>query len=292
MSQSWSITLSDVVSMFKFGWSFHEIVYKRRLGPRKTDSSRHNDGRWGWKRLPIRAQASLDRWVFDDHGIVQGMVQRAAPNYNQIFIPIERSLLFRTESSLNNPEGRSILRTAYRSWFLKKNIQEVEAIGIERDLAGLPVVRISREIMTSTAPNDVETVQHFKDMLNGIRRGEEDGVMLPIEYDDSGNPLIEFELLRSGGTRQINTSEIVRRYDQDIAQSVLADFVRLGHDRSRFLCIGAGKDESVRHCPGDLAAELSPTCSTATRSRASFVSTGCRKTICQHWTTLRSSRSN
>ena len=98
-------------------------------------------------------------------------------------------------------------------------------------MAGLPVVRISREIMTSAAPNDVDTVQHFKDMLNGIRRGEEDGVMLPIEYDDSGNPLFEFELLRSGGTRQINTTEIVRRYDQDIAQSVLADFVRLGHDK-------------------------------------------------------------
>ena len=124
MSQSWSITLSDVVSMFKFGWSFHEIVYKRRLGPRKTDSSKHNDGRLGWKRLPIRAQASLDRWVFDDHGIVQGMVQRAAPNYNAVFIPIERSLLFRTESSLNNPEGRSILRPAFRPWFYKKNIRK------------------------------------------------------------------------------------------------------------------------------------------------------------------------
>ena len=38
----------------------------------------------------------------------------------------------------DNPEGRSILRNAYFSWYFEKKIAEIEGIGIARDLAGLP----------------------------------------------------------------------------------------------------------------------------------------------------------
>jgi hypothetical protein len=33
-----------------------------------------------------------------------------------------------------------MLRTAYRPWFMKKRLEEFESIGIERDLAGLPIM--------------------------------------------------------------------------------------------------------------------------------------------------------
>lgn len=33
-----------------------------------------------------------------------------------------------------DPEGKSILRNAYRSWYFKKRIQEIEGIGIEATL--------------------------------------------------------------------------------------------------------------------------------------------------------------
>jgi hypothetical protein len=59
-----------------------------------------------------------------------------------VFIPIEKMLLFRTTVQRNNPEGRSMLRTAYRPWRNKKRIEEIEGVGIERDLAGLPMARI------------------------------------------------------------------------------------------------------------------------------------------------------
>ncbi|MGI6498023.1 MAG: hypothetical protein ACOX0U_04265 [Oscillospiraceae bacterium] len=49
-------------------------------------------------------------------------------------------MIFRTKSRKGSPEGRSILRNAYRSWYFKRRIQEIEGIGIERDLAGFPTL--------------------------------------------------------------------------------------------------------------------------------------------------------
>ena len=57
MTSSWDDTISEILSFIPFGFSFHEIVYKRR-----------EDGRIGWKKLPIRGQDSLDHWEFDEEG--------------------------------------------------------------------------------------------------------------------------------------------------------------------------------------------------------------------------------
>ena len=56
-----------------------------------------------------------------------GMTQQPPPDYGLLTIPISKAMLFRTESAKDNPEGRSILRNAYRSWYFKRRIQEIEA---------------------------------------------------------------------------------------------------------------------------------------------------------------------
>ena len=33
-----------------------------------------------------------------------------------------------------------MLRNSYRSWYYKKRLEEFESVGVERDLAGLPMV--------------------------------------------------------------------------------------------------------------------------------------------------------
>ena len=149
MTETWIDTISEILSMLTYGWSAHEIVYKRRMG-RKKDirlNSKYNDGRIGWQKLPIRSQETLYRWEYDDNDNLLGLTQMPPPKFDLITIPANKLLLFRTKSSKGNPEGRSILRNSYRSWYFKKRIQEIEGIGIERDLAGLPVM---------TAPEGVD----------------------------------------------------------------------------------------------------------------------------------------
>src|SRR4249920_919877 len=116
MSHSWSDFISEVLSSMVFGWSWHEVVYKRRVGPWETDPrkrSKFTDGKIGIRKMPIRAQDTLLRWVFDEAGETRAMVQMAPPYYQTKVIPIERSLLFRYRHFKNSREGLSMLRSAY-----------------------------------------------------------------------------------------------------------------------------------------------------------------------------------
>lgn len=217
MSHTWEDFIAEVLSLMPFGFSFHEVIYKKRDGK----NSKFTDGKIGWAKLPIRSQDSLLEWVFDDAGEVKAFVQSAPPKYERVEIPLSRALLFRTTSHKGNPEGRSLLRNAYRPWFFKKKIENIEGIGIERDLAGLPIIYLHPSLYS-------QYEQVCKQIVTRIRNDEQRGVLLPRVFDDKGNPMIELKLLSAAGSKQLNVSESIERYDKRIAMVVLADFVLLG----------------------------------------------------------------
>jgi len=244
MSDSWDQTLSQILSMLVFGYSYHEIVYKKRGGDSKNPQSRskHDDGKIGWRKMPIRAQETLFRWEIDEDGGIQAMVQVDPSTGGTFIIPIEKALLFRTTTAKNNPEGRSILRNAYRPWFFKRRIEEIEAVGIERDLAGLPVAYLPPEYLSSAATSDqVSVLNSIKEIVTSIKRNEQEGIVMPAMYDDAGHKMFDLQLLSSGGSRQFDTDKIIQRYDQRMSMSILADFILLGSDRVGSYALGASK---------------------------------------------------
>lgn len=239
MSSTWTDTISEILSFLVYGWSFHEIVYKRRMGKSKykKTGSKYSDGLIGWAKLPIRSQETLYQWEYDNKDNLTGMTQMPPPDYGLITIPIRKAMLFRTESAKDNPEGRSILRNAYKSWYFKRRIQEIEAIGIERDLAGLPVFHAPEgtDIWDDTDPDMVKINAALTSMVKNIRRDEYEGLALPYGY--------EFELASTGGTRQFDTNAIINRYDTKIAMTVLADFIMLGHSKVGSFALSSDKTE-------------------------------------------------
>ena len=234
MERTWADTLSEILSFLTYGWSYHEIVYKRRVG--KTNSpitnSKYADGLIGWRKLPIRSQDTLYGWVYkegtDD---LIGMTQTPPPTYEQLTIPIEKALHFRTRSRKDNPEGRSILRTAYRAYYFKKRLEEIEGYGMERDLAGFPILYAPEnlDIWNPDDPDAVRALANGEMIVSSIRRDAREGLVLPGGYENGVG--WKLELLTSGGRRQIDTNSIIDRYDKRIAQSVLADFVMLGQNQ-------------------------------------------------------------
>jgi hypothetical protein len=231
MSSTWEDTISEIMSFLIYGFSYHEIVYKRRFGDNRdpTKKSRFTDGRIGWRKMPIRAQETLWRWLFDEGGGIQGMIQLPPPDYQYRTIPIEKALLFRTGIHKNNPEGRSILRVAYRTWYIKKRIETYEAIGVERELAGYPVVYVPVEWTDVNATaGEKDAYVAMKKLVTNIRRDEQEGAVLPAIYDEQNNQLVRLELLTSGGRRNFDTNQIITRLDQRLAMTVMADFILLG----------------------------------------------------------------
>lgn len=238
MEDSWTGTLSEILSFLVYGWSAHEIVYKRRMG-RNRDvrlSSKHSDGLIGWQKLPIRAQDTLYQWEYGTNDDLHGMTQMPPPDFGFITIPIEKLLLFRTEIRKGNPEGRSVLRNAYRSWFFKKRFQEIEGIGIERDLAGLPVLVAPEGVdIWDNDPDIVRTRTLAETLVKNIRRDSMEGIVLPAGWD--------LKLLSTGGKRNFDTNATIDRYDTRMAMTVLADFVLLGHQKVGSFALSDNKTE-------------------------------------------------
>jgi hypothetical protein len=231
MENSWSDFMTEVSTFFTYGFAPMEMVFKVRRGPKEKDPryrSRFSDGKIGVRKLGLRAQHSISEWDFTETGEIRGLWQ-LTPEMHRVYIPRERILLFRTEAVSNNPEGKSLLRNAYRSFYFKERLEAIEAIGAERDLAGLPVLRMPSDYMGEDADDDKKAIYaDYKKIVTEICRDEKEGLVLPSDRDENGNLLVELELLGTGGTRQFDTSGIINRYNMAIATSVLADFILLG----------------------------------------------------------------
>ena len=237
MSHTWEDLISEVLTMLVFGWSYFEIVYKIRKGDTKNSKTRSkfSDGRWGWRKIESRSQDTLWQWLFDEENGLDGIVQQDVyrPQAGTVVIPIEKSILFRTRSVKGNPEGKSLLRPAVRSWFFLKRIQEIEAIGIERDLAGMPIFEVPRELLLEDASDEDRQLRvALETMIQQIRVDERWGGLIPSEMDNEGKPTgYKFRLQTTGGRRMINTNDIVKRYESRIAMVFLAEFIMIGMDR-------------------------------------------------------------
>jgi len=227
MEESWAATISEILSMLTYGWSFHEILYKIRRGPKESNpkyKSKFSDGKFGWRGFPIRSQASWDSWEFDeDTGELLTFIQRPEPNMQEIRIPIDKGLLFRTRVSRGNPEGKSLLRNAYRPYYFKQRFEEIEGIGIERDLAGLPVLQTPEELdlWDTDDPEMVSLKAMAEELVASVRRDSNEGIILPAGW--------ELSLLNAPSSRQINIGDVIERYDNRIAITMLSDIVLIGN---------------------------------------------------------------
>lgn len=238
MSHTWSTFIDDLMSFFEYGFSYTEIVYKKRNGTKgKNGSSKYDDNRIGWRKISGRAQTSMVSWEMDDVGSIRGMNQYT--DKGNVFIPIEKALLFRTTTARNNPEGKSFLRGAYRPWYFKKHIEEVEGIGIERDLAGLPVLISPTDVdlFNDKDPKSVATKAAALKLVSSIRRDKNEGIVLSTGWD--------LKLLSSSSARSFDTNAIINRHDQRIAIVMLSDIVMMGGDKVGSFALAKTKESML-----------------------------------------------
>lgn len=252
MSHTWEDFISEVLTMLVFGWQYNEIVYKIRKGSTGDPKTRsqYSDGRWGWRKIEGRAQDTLWRWLFDEEGGLDGMVQQDMyrTGFGNVTLPIEKCILFRTRSVKGNPEGKSLLRPAVRDWFFLKRIQEIEAIGIERDLAGMPIMEVPRELLLEDAEAEDRALRKaLETMIQQIRVDERWGGLIPCELDREGKPTgYKFRLQTTGGRRMIDTNDIIKRYESRIAMVFLAEFIMIGMDKVGTESLHEGKSSMFK----------------------------------------------
>lgn len=209
--------MEDILSQFIFGHSLMEVTVKK-----------DKNGRVTWNKMYFRPQTTLQEWNYSDDGELKSVTQqsydsvsKSTVNNGPVDIPMKNCLLFNTTRSQVNPNGKSLFRNGYRSWYYKTNIEKIEAMGIERDLTGLPVL---------TAPEDVDLTDENGTLnalgnwawttVRNIKRNSQEGLVLPPNWT--------FQLVGSPGKRQFDLNDVTNRYSNQIALSMLSQFIVLG----------------------------------------------------------------
>ena len=240
MDRPWTEYIQEFLSILSYGFSVNEKVWKRRT--KKNQKSRFDDGLIGWKKLPTRNQASIKRWVWDEDGrdligVIQDLsqVKGGSLRYNitgqLVGIPRNKFLHFRHNAQLDNPEGNSPLKQAFIPWTYLTTIEEYEAVGVSRDMNGMPMIKLPPEYMAENASDDKKAVfEYMKQVVRNINANEQSGLVFPKFVDpDTKQDAFEFELVGTQGSKSYDTDAIIRRYEQKILMTFLADVLLMGH---------------------------------------------------------------
>ena len=239
MDHSLDDHIAESLSSLSYGFAWFEVVYKRRVGPTQRSpkkNSKYTDGRLGVRKIACRAPWTVSRFdVEDKSGDVLGIYQDVGYGSGKHYIPTTKSLYYRTTVLNGDPSGRSILRNAYSSYVYLNNLQNIEAIAVERELAGIPIARIPSEYLSADASAAQSGfVGNLQQILRDVKFNEQGYIITPSDTypDKDGSPtnirLVDVELMSSSGTRNLDIDPIVRRYQHDIARSVLSEFLMLG----------------------------------------------------------------
>ena len=174
MSQTWSKFIRDALSCLDFGFAYIEQVFKLRNAQDGKIPSRYDDGRIGWRKHTLISQETLLRWELDpEDGGIKALVQlpslTSSYSGGQIAVPIEKSILFRLDDDRNNPEGVSLLRSAYRCYsadteiLTKAGWKQIPDVTLQDEVASLDPVT---GYLVYSKPTERQEYQHNGKMFH------------------------------------------------------------------------------------------------------------------------------
>ena len=252
MEQPWSEFIRDVLSSNVFGFSVHEKVFRKRY---KANGSLYDDGIIGWKKLPIRVQESISKFIFSEDGneiigvqqnlsSINDIYNRFSKRSNLINIPRSKFLLFRTGKHRGDPFGKSPLRDAYLAWRFLTALEELEATGVAKDLNGLPVLYLPAQYLATDAPPEVQAIRlYYENVMRNLQMNEQSAVILPQMIEpESRTQMFKLDLLSVDGKKNFDISKIKEYYKTLIFVSLFADILIQGTTSTGSFALGTIKN--------------------------------------------------
>lgn len=161
-------------------------------------------------KLAARLPRTIYRWETEDGqpGITQHTLEKG-----YVSIPNEKLLKLTNEKEGSNQYGQTILRAAYKHWYIKDNLYKIDAIAHERQGLGIPYVKPP----TNAGKTDKAKA---RELIQNIRANEKGYLDIPEGWE------VGFLDMKSSTTR--NPENTIKHHDRQIPKSVLAQFLELG----------------------------------------------------------------
>lgn len=204
MKYSWDDFLREALTMLDFGFSVFERVYR-------FDSYNGKPVVMLDKYAP-RIASSIWRFPQDEKYNIVAVQQMNWMTGQCVDIPLEKCRVFTYEREGDNITGISILRPAYKHWYIKDALYKIVSVGIEKTLMGTPYAELPEGI--SSKDKD-----EILDALAESRVSSDSAITVP-----KGVVLGMLE----GKKSPMDAMPFIEHHDTLIARSVLAQFLNLG----------------------------------------------------------------
>ena len=202
--QTWISHAEDALECLDFGFALGEIVLDKRA-----------DGRLWLKNIDPRGQESLDLWEYDPTERDKLVAfKQIDPNSGERYtIPVTKCVHFKYRGRKGNPQGHSILRALYRPYKFARNLEDLEGIGIERDVGGMPYAKLTDDNF-----EDADLVD-LKKALKGLRKDEEVYLIAP--------PGVDIQAY-GGGSKIYDVNAVIDRWHKITLMRFFSQFLILG----------------------------------------------------------------
>ncbi len=220
--------LEDILRMYEFGFSVVEKVYEEReWAPKRANANRRTYVML--RKLAPRPTMTVTGFNYDDNGGPVSVIQqavRADDKPEEVTIDIEKSVVFTNNRKGGNLEGKSLLRTAYRPWYFKSNLYNIDGIQKERHGMGFPTV----ELPPGYKDTDAKAAHN---LVRNIRTNEHGGAVLPPQW------ILKFLELPG---QPVDVMRSIEHHNGNIMLNTMTQFLLLGVEGS-----GGGRATSGSH---------------------------------------------
>jgi hypothetical protein len=193
--------IKNITTMFQYGFSIFEKVFEVKEGKLK------------YKKFAVRPQSTIYDIFYDEVGDCSGIEQYLIKsNWQTVNIPIEKLLFFSHDMQQGNVRGSSVLRTAYKHWYIKDFLYKIVNIGIERNFVGTPVLTLPEGYTEA----DLELAD---EIVATLRSHEFGGVRIPANF------ILE---MFEGKRTLADVQPYIDHQDDMIAKCILSQFMNLG----------------------------------------------------------------
>ena len=246
MEHSFNDFIAQAVTFNRYGFSAIEKVFRTR---RSSSGSKFNDGKIGLAALPLIDHKTILGWKWDEKygrklthvvqyknkptGFGQGnSLIASSDGNNYVEIRREKFLLFRNKVKGDSPSSLSPLVSVHKAWKIKCALEEYLAIGVAKDLQGIPKLTLPAEVMATDADESKkEEFAYWQNVLRNIHNNSQAGLMFPALYDEvTKQPLYNLETVESGGKKAYDVLAIIEFYRKSIVTALMASQLLLGQD--------------------------------------------------------------
>lgn len=238
MQPGWQSFLSSFLPvLFRSGFVPGEVLWKTAVPPNgekllvpRTVAMRLPRSVHRWVQNDQEELVAIEQWVVGGGGATTEREPdgtRGYANGSTLKTIHRRNMVYlRVGGEGDNWEGVSLLRRAYKHWYIKDGVERVDAVAYEREALGIPVYYPPPGL-------DDDTIETMDSALEAMRAGETSFIRMPGMKAGAGAPdgtghlleLLGFD--RTGSGR--DPYPLLGYHTNKIAAAVIADFMKLGH---------------------------------------------------------------